>query len=68
MDEKFTRLEEKTAILQAEMSEMSDELYAQQKEIAELRRDVETLRSRLKAAQTDSGILRADEDVPPPHY
>lgn len=50
------------------MSEMSDELYAQQKEIAELRRDVENLRSRLKAAQADSGILRADEDVPPPHY
>ncbi len=68
MDTKIKNLEEKTAILQAELLQMSDELYAQQKEIERLRLDIGTLKSKLQNAPTDSGILTADEDVPPPHY
>ena len=68
MDTKIKKLEEQTAILQAELSQMSDELYAQQKEIELLRIDIDNLKSKLQNVPTDSGILTADEDVPPPHY
>lgn len=68
MDESITQLQERSANMQAEIAALSEELYAQQKEIARLTLIVERLNEKLKAAQTDSGILRPDEDVPPPHY
>ena len=68
MDNKFKKIEAQTAILQAELSQMSDELYAQQKEIEQLRVEIGNLKSKLQNVPTDSGILTADEDVPPPHY
>ena len=68
MDDKIKQIEEQTAILQAELLQMSDELYAQQREIEQLRNELGNLRSKLQNAPTDSGILTADEDVPPPHY
>jgi SlyX protein len=61
MDDRTTRLEEQVALMQADFSQMSDELYSQQREI-------ETLKSRLLSAQSDSGILKPEEDTPPPHY
>ena len=64
----FRNLEELTAILQAELSQMSDELYAQQKDIEQLRIEIRNLKSKLQNVPTDSGILTADEDTPPPHY
>ncbi|MBT6123350.1 MAG: SlyX family protein [Candidatus Puniceispirillum sp.] len=68
MDSKIKKLEEQTAILQAELSQMSDELYAQQREIEQLRNAIGNLSSKLQNVPTDSGILSPDEDVPPPHY
>lgn len=68
MDTKIRHLEEQSAILQAELSQMSDELYAQQKEIELLRIEIGNLKSKLQNVPVDSGILTADEDVPPPHY
>ena len=68
MDDKIKQIEEQTAILQAELFQMSDELYAQQREIEQLRNELGNLRSKLQNVPTDSGILTADEDVPPPHY
>ena len=68
MDSKIRKLEELTAILQAELSQMSDELYAQQKDIEQLRIELGNLKSKLQNVATDSGILTADEDTPPPHY
>jgi SlyX protein len=68
MDDKIKQIEEQTTILQAELLQMSDELYAQQREIEQLRNELENLRSKLQNVPTDSGILTADEDVPPPHY
>ena len=68
MNSKIRKLEELTAILQAELLQMSDELYAQQREIEQLRNELGNLRSKLQNVPTDSGILTADEDVPPPHY
>ena len=68
MDDRTTRLEELVALMQADLSHMSDELYSQQREIGSLRQEIETLKSRILSAQSDSGILKPEEDPPPPHY
>ena len=68
MVKKIIKLEETMAILQNEISQMSHEIYAQQKEIAQLILEVKLLKSCLKNMQPDSGILAPNEDVPPPHY
>jgi SlyX protein len=68
MDSKTKKLEELIAILQSELSQMSDELYSQQKDIEQLRIEIRNLKSKLQNVPTDSGILTADEDTPPPHY
>lgn len=68
MDDKIKQIEEQTAILQAELSQMSDELYAQQRDIEQLRNEIKNLKSKLQNVSTDSGMLTADEDIPPPHY
>ena len=61
-------MEEQVALIQADLSQMSDELYAQQREIGSLRQEIETLKSRLLSAQSDGDILTPEEDGPPPHY
>jgi len=53
--------------MQAEIAQMSEELYAQQKDITALRMEIAVLTTKLQSTQ-ESGILRPDEDVPPPHY
>ena len=68
MDDRTTRLEEQVTLFQADLSQMSDELYAQQREIVSLRQEIETLKSRLLSAQSDGDILTPEEDSPPPHY
>ena len=68
MDDRITRLEEQIALMQADLSQISDELYAQQKENGSLRREIETLKGRIQSVQSDSGILKPEEDSPPPHY
>jgi len=67
-DRRLQQLEETTAQIQAELTQLGDEVYAQQKEIATLLRLVDNLTRRVQALQSDSGILRSDEDRPPPHY
>ena len=65
---RLQQLEETTAQIQAELAQLGDEAYAQQKEIATLLRLVDSLTRRVQALQSDNGILRSDEDSPPPHY
>ena len=67
-DRRLQQLEETTAQIQAELVQLGDEVYAQQKEIGTLLRLVDSLTRRVQALQSDSGILRSDEDSPPPHY
>ncbi|CAI8328195.1 MAG: Protein SlyX [Alphaproteobacteria bacterium UBA4588] len=67
MDKKLQDIQEQAAFMQAEIAQMSEELYAQQKDIAALRMEITVLTSKLQSTQ-ESGILRPDEDVPPPHY
>ena len=68
METKINHLEEQMAILQHEMAQMSHEVYAQQKELSHLLLEIEKLKSRLEGVQPESGILTANEDIPPPHY
>ena len=68
MDDRITRLEEQIALMQADLSQISDELYAQQRENGSLRREIQTLKDRIYSVQSDSGILKPGEDSPPPHY
>ena len=68
MDDRITRLEEQIALMQADLSQISDELYTQQKENGSLRGEIETLKDTIQAVQSDSGILKPEEDSPPPHY
>ena len=68
VDRRLQQLEETTAQIQAELAQLGDEVYAQQKEIATLLRLVDSLTRRVQALQADNGILRSNEDSPPPHY
>ncbi len=68
VDRRLQELEETTAQIQAELAQLGDEVYAQQKEIATLLRLFDSLTRRVQALQSDNGILRSDEDSPPPHY
>jgi uncharacterized coiled-coil protein SlyX len=54
--------------MQHELTQMSHEVYAQQKEVAQLMLEIEKLKSRLENVQPDSGILLPSDEVPPPHY
>ncbi len=67
MDKKLQEIQEQAAFMQAEIAQMSEELYAQQKDITALRMEIAVLSAKLQSTQ-ESGILRPDEDVPPPHY
>ena len=62
------KLQESVAFMQAELTQLSEEMYAQQREIIRLNDEVAKLKVRLAGVQPDSGIVRPDEDVPPPHY
>ena len=68
MDDRITRLEEQMALIQADLFQMSDELFTQQQEIDRLRREIGTLKDRIQSAQADNGILKPEEDSLPPHY
>ena len=67
-DPMIQELQEQIAFMQSEMSQLSDELYAQQKEMAQLRLTVMKLEQKLQASQGDGAILSPSEDTPPPHY
>ena len=68
MDERINRLEEQIALMHADLCQIGDELYVQQKENGSLRREIEALKGRIQSLQSNSGILRPEEDSPPPHY
>lgn len=69
MDEMIIRLQEAIAHQGEDILRLSDELYTQQKEIADLRRQLQLLHAKLKAASEEgTGIRPANEETPPPHY
>ena len=62
------KIEEKISLLQLELSQMSDEIYNQQKEIVELKLQFKKLKFELQNFQDDTGIISNQDDKPPPHY
>ena len=68
MDKNLKELQELTANMQAEIQQMSEELFTQQKELTILRSEIEILTQRMQTILTDSNILNPDEDKLPPHY
>ena len=54
--------------MQSEVQQLSDELFAQQKEIALLRLELLKTQQKLQASHGDSVVVNALDDVPPPHY
>ena len=68
MSSDIVRLEEVIATLQHELMQLTQEVYSQQKEISALGLEIEKLTARLRHVQSDSGILKPEEDTPPPHY
>ena len=68
MDKSFIKLEEKMAVMQHEMLQMSQEIYAQQKEILKLIVEIEKMKLIFKNMRPESEILLHEEDTPPPHY
>ena len=62
------KIEEKISLLQLELSQMSDEIYNQQKEIVELKLQFKKLKFELQNFQDDNVITSNQDDKLPPHY
>ena len=61
-------LQEMIAHLQAEMSSLHDELYAQQQDINRMTVEIRHLNDKLKSLHQGDGIINPADDTPPPHY
>lgn len=69
MNRELITLQEIVSHQQEEITRLSDELYAQQRDTAALRAEIATLRAMLKASAGDSFQIRSQaEETPPPHY
>ena len=66
MDKRVTDLEMKTAFLDDLVHSLSDTIYEQQKQIAELTDKLERLSGQVKGMRSD--IKDPSEETPPPHY
>ena len=62
------KLEEQVTFLQLEISQISDELYSQQKEIVSLKKEISNFKKRID--ELGDGIQSdiSKEDKKPPHY
>lgn len=69
MDESIITLQIKLEYQAEEIANLSKEIYAQQKELASLRRQLAELTLRCEALENDQGSSGEIEDEPPPpHY
>ena len=62
------RLEEQVAFLQNEISQMSNELYCQQKEVSVLKKQFLNFEKRINDLESGSETSAVKEDKKPPHY
>jgi SlyX protein len=62
------RLEEQVTFLQNEMSQMSNELYCQQKEVSVLKKQFLNFEKRINDLESGSETSVVKEDKKPPHY
>jgi len=68
MDKIIKKLEEQISFMQQEILEMSDEIFAQQKEITKLTVDLLNLKNKIQDVENSSGMRNVNEEIPPPHY
>ena len=70
VEEQIIQLEMKIADQEADIAGLSSELYAQQKEIAELNRQYDELKGRIQALAEEGDNVASDvsTEPPPPHY
>ena len=64
----IVELESKLAFREDTVNSLSNELLAHQKRIDKLTQQVMLLAEKLRNLPDDQGILRPEEEPPPPHY
>jgi len=62
------KLEEQITFLQQEISQLSSELYSQQKEIKDLKKQIINLINRIEEIDSENVQGLISEDKKPPHY
>ncbi len=67
MNERIIELESRLAYQERTIEELNQVVTGQQQQIDDLLREIERIKAYLKQGG-DSGIARADEETPPPHY
>ena len=68
MDNLTKKIEEQIAFLQHEISQMSDELYSQQKEVSILKKKILNFEKRINDLENGNETGMVIEDKKPPHY
>lgn len=67
MEERLAELEIRLAFQEQTLTELNDVVVRQAGEIAQLMREIEVLKDRMKAVMP-SNIASQAEETPPPHY
>lgn len=67
MEERLAELEIRLSFQEQTLTELNDVVVRQAGEIAQLMREIEVLKDRMKAAMP-SNIASQAEETPPPHY
>tara|TARA_B110000285_G_C14722615_1_gene422819 strand:+ start:300 stop:506 length:207 start_codon:yes stop_codon:yes gene_type:complete len=68
MENLIKKLEEQIAFLQHETSQLSDELYSQQKEASVLKKKISNFEKRINDLENGNETGMVMEDKKPPHY
>ena len=68
MENLVKKLEEQIAFLEHEVSQMSDELYSQQKEITILKKKFLYFETKINDLENSNEINISDINKKPPHY
>ena len=68
MEDLDKKLEEQVTFLQQEVSLLSSELYSQQKEIKDLKKQIINLINRIEEIDSENVQSLISEDKKPPHY
>jgi len=68
MEERIERLENLVSLQDRTIEKLSDTIYEQEKQIADLQRMLERLAGRLRALDDAVDQMGGHENTPPPHY
>ena len=68
MDNELKKLEEMTSFLQKELSQISDEMFNQQKDIIKLKNEISILKKRIIELEEGRNANNDKDYQKPPHY